>query len=110
MLSDNASATISFDLFNSFSFKLILMDKNEVSLFIRSLNICEVSDKLNLFAIAVFTSVIFALSAKLVVTSELLAFKASEVITFAVVAYELKSWSPVFIPVMAASFVFSKLV
>ena len=48
LISDNASATISFDLLSSFSFKLILLDKNEVSRFIRSLNIVLVSELFNL--------------------------------------------------------------
>ena len=48
LLSDKASATISFDLLSSFSFKFILLDKNEVSRFIRSVNILEVSEIFNL--------------------------------------------------------------
>jgi hypothetical protein len=53
----------------------------------------------------IVTSVVFALLANEVVTSAVLALPASAV----VVANPLKSWSPVFVPVMAASLVFSSL-
>ena len=72
--SDKASAAISFDLFNSVSFKLILFDKKLVSRLIRSLNIAEVSEIFNLFS-------------KLVLISEVLAFKPNAVM----VANPLKS-------------------
>ena len=46
---------------------------------------------------------IFSLSAKPVVTSVVFAFSTTE----AAVASELKSWSPVLVPAIAANFVFS---
>ena len=47
-----------------------------------------------------------ALSAKSVVTSVVFAFSTTE----AAVANKLKSWSPVLVPEIAASFIFSTLV
>ena len=54
----------------------------------------------------VIRSLLFALSAKLVFTSVIFAFKPR----LAIVAYELKFWSPVFVPLIAANLFFSIVV
>ena len=54
----------------------------------------------------VVTSAAFAFSARLVFTSDVFAFNANAVF----VASPLRSWSPVLVPVMAASFAFSAVV
>ena len=89
-----------------FRLRLILFDKDAVSLANRLLNIDDVSAMLSFNASEVVTSAAFAFSARLVFTSDVFAFNANAVL----VASPLRSWSPVLVPVMAASFAFSAVV
>ena len=62
--------------------------------------------RFSLRASAALTSVVFAFNARAAFTSVVFAFNARALF----VAKELKSWSPVLVPVIAASFVFSAVV